>query len=267
MRQAFFAALSLTLALGMAAPAAGAAEAATAEVSISNVVVTTVALDAEPWITGAWPWLVQNTGPGWPASGPATVAEASLGNAGLLDGSSGWLGSSRQAAVANGTASASASVRFSGGDLSSAGAATSFASASGGEVATATARLWDAAFMVGGRTRVVVNLTLDSLSATGQGGTAMALATLGIWHNASGAGFVNAEAQAIDAPDFSVAYNGPATLSVSWDNASSEVAVARITLLTSAQVLSATAAPVPEPAPAMLLALGLAALALRHRRR
>ncbi|MCY4745312.1 PEP-CTERM sorting domain-containing protein [Pelomonas sp. UHG3] len=262
MRQALFAAL--TLVLGMTSPAAHAAEAATAQVSISNVVVSTVALDAEPWITGAWPWLVQNTGPGWPATGESTGVTAQLTDADLLDGEQGWLGTNRQAALAHGLSSASASVSFTGGDLSSAGAASSFASASNGEVATATARLWDAAFMVGGRTRVVVTMTLDSLSAAGQGGTAMALATLGLWQNSNGAGFVNAEAQAIDAPGFSFAYTGPSTLSVSWDNPSTDTAVARITLLTSAQVLSA--APVPEPASAVLLALGLAALAWRRRR-
>jgi PEP-CTERM motif len=256
------AALAVTLALGWA-PAARAADAATAQAAISNVMVTLVALDAEPWVTGNWPWMVQNTGPGWPATTESTGVAADLLDAALHDGSNGWLGTGRSASVTSGNASASATVSFSATDLFGAGAASSFASASGGEVATATARLWDAAFMVGGRTRVVVAMTLDGLSVDGQGGTAMALATLGLWTHGSGAGFVNAEAQAIDSPGFSIAYSGPSTLSVSWDNASTDLAVAHIALMTSAQVLSA--APVPEPAPALLLGLGLAALALRRR--
>ncbi|MFT7723494.1 MAG: PEP-CTERM sorting domain-containing protein [Roseateles sp.] len=264
MRPAAFIALAAALALPFAATAADAAGTATAQASVANVSVTLVALDAEPWITGAWPWLAQNTGPGWPATAESTGVSAELLDAGARDASLGWIGTDRSAAVASGNASASARVGFSGGDLFSPGAALSFASASGGEVATATARLWDAAFMVGGRTRVVVTMTLDGLAAQGHGGTAMALATLGLWHDGSGAGFANAEAQAIDSPGFSVRYDGPATLSVSWDNPSDDVAVARIALLTSAQVLSA-AAPVPEPAPALLLGVGLAALALRRR--
>jgi len=272
MRQAAFptpatlpTALALTLAL--AAPAAQAAEATTAQASISNVVVTLVALDAEPWVTNNWPWIVQNTGPGWPASAEATGVTVELLDATLQDASKGWLGTGRSAAVTSASGAASASISFSGSDLFSAGAASSFASASGGEIATATAQLWDAAFMVGGRTRVVVAMTLDGLSVAAHGGTAMALATLGLWNNGNGSGFVNAEAQAIASPDFSVAYTGPTTLTVSWDNPSTDLTIAHVSVLTSAQVLSAVAAPVPEPTPALLLGVGLAALALRRRRR
>lgn len=264
MRQA---AITLTTTLALCAaglPAAQAAEAATSKAAISNVVVTTVALDAEPWVTNNWPWIAQNLGAGWPATAESTGASASLADAALHDQSIGWIGTPRSAAVAAANASASASVSFAGADLSSPGAAASFASASGGEVASATARLWDAAFMVGARTRVVVAMTLGELSATGNGGTALALATLGIW-NSNGSNFVNAQAQVIDSPDFSISYTGPSTLSVSWDNASTDMAVAHIALMTSAQAISAVSA-VPEPASAWMLGLGLAALAVRRRR-
>ncbi|PTT84604.1 hypothetical protein DBR42_14920, partial [Pelomonas sp. HMWF004] len=222
------------LAVCMTAPAAHAATTATAtaQAAISNVVVNLVALDGAPWI-------VQNTGPGWPAQGPATGVTTDLAMAGLSDRSAGWIGGSRNAAVESASNAARASISFTGADLFSAGAASSFASASGGEVASATARLWDAAFMVGGRTRVVVTMTLDSLSVAGHGGTAMALASLGIWSNSLNTNAVSAEAQAIDSPDFSVAYSGPTTLSVSWDNPSTDLVIGQISLLTSAQVLSA----------------------------
>lgn len=256
MRQAAF---TILLALGLSTSAAHAAETATAQASISNVVVTLTALDA-----GTYPWIVQNTAAGWPASAESTGVTADLLDAARHDGAVGWIGTGRSAAVTSANASASASVSFSGTNLFSAGAASSFASASGGEVATATARLWDSAFMVGGRTRVVVTMTVGDLSVQGHGGTAMALATLGLWDNGTGAGFVNAEAQAIDSPDFSLAYSGPSTLSVSWDNASKDMAVAHVALMTSAQVVSAS--PVPEPTTAAMLGLGLAALALRRRR-
>ena len=180
--------------------------------------------------------------------------------------SNGWIGTNRSASVGSANASVNASVTFSGTDLFSAGAASSFASASGGEMASATARLWDAAFMVGGRTRVVVTMTLDGLSVAGNGGTASALASLGLW-GSNGAGFMSAEAQAIDSLDFSVAYSGPTTLSVNWDNPSTSLAVANISLLTSAQVLSAVAAPVPEPTTTALWLAGLAAVAGIARRR
>lgn len=258
--QALGAVLAL-LAVCSAAPVAHAATTATAQAAISNVVVNVVALDAEPWITGAWPWIGQNTGPGWPALGPATGVTTDLTVAGLSDGSAGWIGGSRSAAVESADNAARASISFAGENLFSAGAASSFASASGGEVASATARLWDAAFMVGGRTRVVVTMTLDSLSVAGHGGTAMALASLGIWSNTLTPNAVSAEAQAIDSPDFSVAYNGPYTLSVSWDNPSTDVVVGQISLLTSAQVLSAVTAPVPEPATAALWLAGLVGMA------
>lgn len=258
--------LGTALALWTAAPSAHAADAATAEVAISNVKVTLVALDAEPWNTGAWPWIVQNTAAGWPASAESTGVTADLLDAAQHSESIGWIGTSRSAAATSADALANGSVSFSGADLFSAGAATSFASASGGEVASATARLWDAAFMVGGRTRVVVTMTLDGLSAHGNGGTATALASLGLW-GPLGADYVSADAQAIDSPDYSFIYGGPATLSVSWDNPSSGMVVAGISLLTSAQVLSAVAAPVPEPASIALWLAGLVVVTGIARRR
>lgn len=253
-------------ALWAAAPTAYAADAATAEVSISNIKVTLVALDAEPWVTNNWPWIVQNTGAGWPAAAESTGVVADLADAAQHSESNGWIGTSRSASVGSANASANASVTFSGADLFSAGAASSFASASGGEIASATARLWDAAFMVGGRTRVVVTMTLDGLSVDGNGGTASAQATLGLW-GPGGAGFMSAEAQSIDSPDFSLAYSGPTTLSVSWDNPLTALQVANISLLTSAQVLSAVAAPIPEPTTTALWLAGLVAVAGIARRR
>jgi hypothetical protein len=261
--------LGTALALWTAAPAALAANTATAEASISNVKVTLVALDAEPWVTGAWPWIVQNTASGWPATAESTGVTADLLDAAQHNESIGWIGTSRSAAAGSANASASASVSFSGTapnrDLFNPGAASSFASASGGEIASATARLWDAAFMVGGRTRVVVTMTLDGLTVVGNGGTATALASLSMWGPLS-AGYVSAEAQAIDSPDFSLAYDGPNTLSVSWDNASTNMVVADISLLTSAQVLS-VAAPVPEPESMALCLAGLLVVAGVLRRR
>lgn len=234
-----------------------------AQVSISNVTVTLVALDAEPWVTGNWPWLVQNTGPGWPATAESTGVTADLADAAQHAESIGWIGSNRQATVGGASGSATASVSFSGSDLFSAGAASSFASASGGEVASAAARLWDAAFMVGPRTRVVVTMTLDGLAVVGDGGSASALAQLALWNANLGTGLVSAEAQAVDSPDFSLGYSGPSLLSVSWDNAGTSLAVAQISLLTSAQVLSA----VPEPGSAALWLAGLLVTAGVARRR
>jgi MYXO-CTERM domain-containing protein len=260
-------ALGSGLAVWTAAPAAHAADAATAQASISNVTVSLVALDAEPWVTGAWPWIVQNTAKNWPAVAESTSVSADLADTAQHDESAGWIGTSRNVAITSTNASAGASVTFSGSDLFSAGAASSFASASGGNFAGSTARLWDAAFMVGGRTRVVVTMTVDGLSAIGNGGTAMALASLGLWGPGLDTGFVNAQAQVIDSPDFSVTYDGPYTLSVNWDNPSKDMVVANISLLTSAQALSAVAAPVPEPASAALWLAGLVAVAAVARRR
>lgn len=236
---------------------------ATAQVAISNVTVTLVALDAEPWVTGNWPWIVQNTGPGWPAQAESTGVMADLGNTGQHDESVGWIGTSRNAVVSSAQGQALASVSFSASDLFSAGAASSFASASNGEIASAAARLWDAAFMVGPRTRVVVTLTLDSLNATGNGGSASALAQLALWNANLGSDLVSTEAQALDAPDFSLTYGGPSLLSVSWDNTATSLTVAQISLLTSAQVLSA----VPEPTTHALWLGGLLATAALVRRR
>jgi len=250
-------AVTTTVATWASVPAAQAATAASAQVSISNVTVSISALDAEPWVTGNWPWIVQNTGPGWPATAESTGVVVDLVDAAAHDESSGWIGTSRVATVSAANASASAGVSFSGADLTSAGAAWSFASASNGEAASAAARLWDAAFMVGARTRVFVTLTLDTLSAAGNGGTAMALASLGMWNADLGTNFVSADAQAIDTPDFSVSYDGPYTLSVTWDNASTDLVVAQMSLLTSAQAISA----VPEPAPGLMLLAGLFAVA------
>lgn len=257
-------AIVATTVLCVASPAV---HAATAEASISNVKVTLVALDAEPWITGAWPWIVQNTAQGWPAVAESTGVTADLAGSAQHGESNGWIGTNRNVALGSADGSASASVSFSGADLFSAGAASSFASASNGDAAWSSARLWDAAFMVGGRTRVVVTMTVDGLSAVGNGGTAMALATVGLWGAGLDTGFVNAQAQVIDSPDFSVTYDGPYTLSVNWDNASRDMVVANISLLTSAQAIAAVPpAPVPEPASALLLGLGLATLAARRRR-
>lgn len=252
-------------ALWLTVPIAQAADAATAQASISNVKVTLVALDAEPWITGAWPWIVQNTKADWPAVAESTRVTADLVDTAQHGESNGWIGTNRDVSLGSANASAGASVSFSGADLFSASAASSFASASGGDVAWSTARLWDAAFMVGGRTRVVVTMTVDGLSAVGNGGTAMALATVGLWGGGLDTGYVNAQAQVIDSPDFSVTYDGPYTLSVNWDNPSADMVVANISLITSAQAIAAVS-PVPEPASALLLGLGLATLAVRRRR-
>lgn len=244
--------------------ASHAATAATAQVVISNVTVVISALDAEPWVTGNWPWIVQNTGPGWPATAESTVVEAGLSDAAVHQQASGWLGTGRSVAVSAANGSANAGVSFAGADLYSPGGAWSFASAVNGESASAVARLWDAAFMVGARTQIVVNFTLDSLSAQGAGGTASALASLAMWSGEFGSDLVSAEAQVIDSPDYSLSYTGPSTLSVTWRNSSTHMAVAQVALLTSAQVLSAT--PVPEPASAWLLLIGLAGVAGWRRR-
>ena len=262
LRAAPAAALLALCATALWAPAASAAT-STAQVAISNVTVTLVALDAEPWVTGNWPWIVQNTGPGWPATGESTGVSADLLGAGQHDESNGWIGTSRQVAINAAGASAAASVSFAGSDLFSAGAASSFASASGGEIASAAARLWDAAFMVGPRTRVVVTMTLDGLSVAGQGGMASALAQLSLWNSGLTTGLVSVEAQAIDSPDFSLSYSGPSLLSVAWDNTGTSLSVAQISLLTSAQAVSA----VPEPGPAALWLAGLLTTAALVRRR
>lgn len=243
------------------------AQAATAQVAISDVTVTISSLDERPWETGNWPWIAQNTGPGWPASAESTVVEADITDAAVHQQASGWLGTNRAvtASAAKGSAegsaegSAHAGVSFAGADLFSPGAAWSFASAVNGESASAVARLWDAAFMVGARTQIVVNFKLDSLSAQGDGGTASALASLAMWSGEFGSDLVSAEAQVIASPDYAVSYDGPWNLSVTWRNSSVNMAVAQVALLTSAQVLSAT--PVPEPAPAWLLLAGLAGVA------
>lgn len=241
------------------------AQAATAQVAISNVTVTISALDPEPWVTGNWPWIVQNTGPGWPATAESTVVEADIADAALHQAASGWLGTSRSVAASAAMGSANAGVSFAGADLYSPGAAWSFASAVEGESASAVARLWDAAFMVGARTQIVVNFKLDSLSAQGDGGTASALASLAMWSGDFGGDLVSAEAQVIASPDYSVSYDGPWNLSVTWRNSSTSMAVAQVALLTSAQVLS-VATPVPEPASAWLLLAGLMGVAGWRRR-
>lgn len=259
-------------ALGIAAwafmPAAHAADAATASVSISNVKITLVALDAEPWVNNTWPWIVYSTEPSWLTSVESTGVMADLTDAAQHTESNGWIGNSLHASVGSANASANASVTFSGKELDkNPAAALSFASASGGETASATANLWNAPFMLGQRSRLVVTMTVDGLSVAGNGGTATALASLGVW-GPGGANFTSAEAQAIDSPDFSVAYSGPTTLSVSWDNPSStDGAFGQISLLTSAQVLSAVAAPIPEPTTTALWLGGLVAVAGIARRR
>ena len=243
-------AFALPLSLAVASlPAVGQT---TANAAITNVKVQVVDLTPDD---GIWPWVWVVNNVDWAPTASSTMVQVPSG---FLQ-QDGWVGTSLAAALAAGGASASAST--GAGDFSSTGGGSASASAraEGGAASWSVAQLFDGAFFAGAGTEVVVTADVQFLATDAHGGSASALASLGI-SAADGSGFDSSQAWIFDSPYFADA-STPSALTVRWDNFSDAAATGRLLVDVSAQAIS-----VPEPAPAaMLAAAALLGLATRRR--
>jgi MYXO-CTERM domain-containing protein len=244
-------AFALTLSLAVASPPVMGKT--TANAAITNVKVQVVDLTPDD---GIWPWVWVVNNVDWAPTASSTMVQIPSG----FQQQVGWLGTSLAAALAASGASASAST--GAGDFSGTGggSASASAQAEGGAASWSVAQLFDGEFFAGAGTEVVVTADVQVLSANAQGGSAMALASLGI-SAVDGSAFDNTQAWIFDSPYFADA-STPSTLTVRWDNFSDSTATGRLLVDVSAQAMS-----VPEPAPAAMLAVAvLLGLATRRRR-
>ena len=244
-------AFALPLSLALASPAVMGQT--TANAAITNVKVQVIDLTPDD---GIWPWVWVVNNVDWAPTASSTMVQIPAG----FQQQDGWLGTSLGAALASGGASASASTGASDFSGTGGGSASASAQAEAGTASWSVAQLFDGEFFAGAGTQVVVTADVHGLAANAQGGSAMALASLGI-SAVDGSGFDSSQAWVFDSPYF-VDASMPSTLTVRWDNFSDSAATGRLLVDVSAQAIS-----VPEPAPAAMLAVAaLLGLATRRRR-
>jgi MYXO-CTERM domain-containing protein len=215
---------------------------AVAEITAVKVQVVDLTPDDGVW---PWVWVVNNVD--WAPTASSTMVQIPSG----FQESDGWLGTSLTAALAAYGASAFASTGASDFSSAQGGSASASAQAQGGASAWSVAQLFVGQFIAGAGTEVVVTADVQTLAANADGGSAMALASLGI-SSADGSSFDSSQAWIFDSPSFSDA-STPSTLTARWDNFSDSSATGQLLVNVSAQALS-----VPEPSTSEMF--GLAAL-------
>ena len=225
----------------------------TATAEITHVKVQVVDLTPND---GIWPWVWVVNNVDWVPTASSAMAQTPA----AFQESDGWLGTSLAAALEADGASASASTGandFSSGD---GGSASASAQAQGGASAWSVAQLFSGLFFAGAGTEVVVTADVQFIAAHAGGGSAMALASLGI-SSADGSSFDSSQAWVFDSPDF-IDASTPLTLTVRWDNFSDSSATGQLLVDVSAQALS-----VPEPGTAQMFSLAafLGVVAFRRR--
>jgi hypothetical protein len=244
-------AFALPLSLALASPPVMGRT--TANAAITNVKVQVIDLTPDD---GIWPWAWVVNNVDWAPTASSTMVQIPSG----FQQQNGWLGTSLAAALADSGASASAWTGASDFSSAGGGSASASAQAQGGAASWSVAQLFDGELFAGAGTQVVVTADVQVLAVDAEGGSAMALASLGI-SAVDGSGFDSSQAWVFDSPYFADA-STPSTLTVRWDNFSDATATARLLVDVSAQAIS-----VPEPAPAAMLAVAaLLGLATRHRR-
>lgn len=242
------------LGLSLAAASLSAMAQTTAAAEITAVKVQVVDLTPDD---GIWPWVWVVNNVDWAPTASSTMVQIPSG----FQESDGWLGTSLAAALAANGASASASTGVSDFSSGEGGTASASAQAQGGASAWSVAQLFGGQFIAGAGTEVVVTADVQTLTATAGGGSAMALASLGI-SSADGSSFDSSQAWVFDSPNF-VDASTLSTLTVRWDNFSDSSATGQLLVDVSTQALS-----VPEPSTIEMFGLAalLGAAALRRRR-
>jgi len=246
-------AASLAMSLGSTAQAAPA----TASAQLSNITIQMFDINPNNSI---YPWLWVPTNVDWLP--PSSSASAQLDTPPLSQTQTGWIGAGQTADVAAPGGQASAWVGT--GDLNAGASGFAGVSAQDGATATAIAQIFSGRFLAGPDTGLIVTATVTDLQANAAGGLAQAVASLGIYDADTGANFDSSQAWAFDAPDFSSS-SSPQTLSVMWQNGSTNAVWGQLDAVASAQALSA-AATVPEPTTVALVATCMGLLVVCRRR-
>ena len=213
----------------------------TATAEITHVKVQVVDLTPDD---GIWPWVWVVNNVDWAPTASSAMAQIPA----AFQQSDGWLGTSLAAALAADGTSAFAATGANDFSSADGGSASASAQAQGGASAWSVAQLFGGQFIAGAGTGIVVTADVQFLAAHAGGGSAMALASLGI-SNADGSRFDSSQAWVFDGPDF-IDASTPSTLTVRWDNFSDSSATGQLLVDVSAQALS-----VPEPGTAGMLSL------------
>jgi hypothetical protein len=222
-----------------------------AQVKITDL---TLSVSGGEW----WYWLP--TGVDWVS--PTAGAATGLTNPSFDDSVIGWHGNALSSGVTDGLSLAQASLTAKTSNEFNGVSALASVNATGGQSGWAFAKVFDGQIMVGGNATITLTAKVDSLSASGPSGQAMAYIELCSTDFTTDTCLPANYTEALVFGDS--AYSGPTTLTASWTNPGATAwAKMHIGLTASADSVAA----VPEPSSMAMLLAGLAGVGLYRRRK